>query len=93
MVLVRRAGPFDRLRSAFALGAAAVAFLVYAVVGGLVPMAAPFPPASIVNGEVVLDTLGVPIEVFRSITGPTTKGPIPTASSLSLTDAPGTAMA
>ena len=65
----RSLGPIASPRVATALGAAAVAFLVYAVVGGLVPMAAPFPPASIVNGEVVLDTLGVPIEVFRSITG------------------------
>ena len=32
-------------------------------------MPAPFPPASVLNGQVVLDTLGVPIEVFRSITG------------------------
>jgi signal transduction histidine kinase len=29
----------------------------------------PFPPASILNGRVVLETVGVPIEVFRSITG------------------------
>jgi signal transduction histidine kinase len=54
---------------ALALRAASIAFVVYALVGGLVPMAAPFPPASILNGQTVLETLGVPIEVFRSLTG------------------------
>ncbi len=52
-----------------ALGVASIAFVVYALVAGLVPLPAPFPPASILNGQVVLDTLGVPIEVFRSLTG------------------------
>jgi signal transduction histidine kinase len=52
-----------------ALTAASVAFAVYAVLGGLVPMPAPFPPASVLNGRTVLESLGVPIEVFRSITG------------------------
>ena len=52
-----------------ALRAAAIAFVVYAVIGGLVPLPAPFPPASIVNGSTVLDLLGVPIEVFRSLNG------------------------
>jgi signal transduction histidine kinase len=52
-----------------ALGAASVAFVVYAVVAGLVPLPAPFPPASVLNGRVVLESLGVPIEVFRSLTG------------------------
>jgi signal transduction histidine kinase len=65
----RLLAPIAGPRVATALGAAAIAFLVYAVVGGLVPMPAPFPPASVLNGQVVLDTLGVPIEVFRSITG------------------------
>ncbi|MGI8657703.1 MAG: histidine kinase, partial [Candidatus Limnocylindria bacterium] len=54
---------------ASALRAAAVAFVVYAAVAGLVPLPAPFPPASVLNGQTVLDTLGVPIEVFRSLTG------------------------
>jgi signal transduction histidine kinase len=52
-----------------ALRAASVAFVVYAVLGGLVPMAAPIPPASVLNGRAVFEALGVPIEVFRSITG------------------------
>ncbi len=30
---------------------------------------APFPPASILNDRLVLETLGVPIEVFRPIAG------------------------
>ncbi len=52
-----------------ALRAASIAFVGYAVVAGLVPQPAPFPPASVVNGQVVLETLGVPIEVFRSLAG------------------------
>jgi signal transduction histidine kinase len=32
-------------------------------------MPAPFPPASILNARTVLETLGIPIEVFRSMTG------------------------
>ena len=54
---------------ATALSAASVAFVVFAVVGGLVPMEAPFPLASVLNDQVVLETLGIPIEVFVSITG------------------------
>ncbi|HEX7173077.1 MAG TPA: sensor histidine kinase [Candidatus Limnocylindria bacterium] len=59
------AGP----RIASALRAAAIAFVVYAVIGGLVPLPAPFAPASVVNGSTVFDLLGVPIEVFRSLNG------------------------
>ena len=65
----RLLGPVAAPRGAAALGAASIAFVIYAIVGGLVPMAAPFPPASILNGRAVLETLGVPIEVFRSLTG------------------------
>ena len=54
---------------ATALGAASIAFVVFAVVGGLVPMEAPFPLASVLNDQVVLETLGIPIEVFVSATG------------------------
>jgi signal transduction histidine kinase len=32
-------------------------------------MPAPFPPASILNGQTVLASVGIPIEVFRSATG------------------------
>jgi signal transduction histidine kinase len=52
-----------------ALAAASVAFVVFAIVGGLVPMEAPFPLASVLNDQVVLAALGIPIEVFVSITG------------------------
>ena len=52
-----------------ALAVAAVAFVVYALVAGLVAMPAPFPPASVLNGRTVLETLGVPIEVVRSLAG------------------------
>ena len=58
-------------RSSVGLGlrAAAGAFAVYAVVGGLIGLPAPFPPASVVNGASLLDVIGVPIEVLRSATG------------------------
>jgi signal transduction histidine kinase len=65
----RLLGPIASPPITRALGAAAIAFVVYAVVAGLVPLPAPFPPASVLNGRVVLEALGVPIEVFRSITG------------------------
>jgi signal transduction histidine kinase len=51
------------------LRVAAGAFAVYALVGGVVGMPAPFPPASVVNGATVLAALGIPIEVLRSVTG------------------------
>jgi signal transduction histidine kinase len=65
----RQLGPMAGPRVAGAMRAAAVAFVVYAALAGLVPLAAPFPPASVLNGETVQATLGIPIEVFRSITG------------------------
>ena len=51
------------------LRAAAGAFAVYAVFGGLIGLPAPFPPASVLNGSALLGAMGVPIEVFRSATG------------------------
>ncbi|MEO7296443.1 MAG: ATP-binding protein [Candidatus Limnocylindria bacterium] len=66
---IRLLGPVAAPGGAPALRAAAIAFVVYAVVGGLVPLPAPFPPASILNGRTVLDAVGIPIEVFRSLTG------------------------
>jgi signal transduction histidine kinase len=48
---------------------AAGAFAVYAVLGGAIGLPAPFPPASVLNGAAVLDALGVPIEVLRSVAG------------------------
>lgn len=65
----RQLGPMAGPRVAGAMRTAAIAFAVYAVLAGLVPLAAPFPPASIINGETVLATFGIPIEVFRSVTG------------------------
>jgi signal transduction histidine kinase len=65
----RLLGPMAGPRVAGALNVAAIAFVVYALLAGLVPLPAPFPPASILNERTVLDTLGVPIEVFLSLTG------------------------
>jgi signal transduction histidine kinase len=65
----RLLGPMAGPRVAGALNAGAVAFVVYAAVAGLVPLPAPFPPASVLNERVVLDTLGIPIEVVRSLAG------------------------
>jgi signal transduction histidine kinase len=61
--------PVARPPVVLGLRAAAVAFGVYALVGGLIGLPAPFPPASLLHGGSVLQTLGVPIEVLRSITG------------------------
>ena len=65
----RLLGPIASRAVTTALGAASIAFVVYSVLAGLVPLPAPFPPASVLNARAVLDTFGVPIEVFRSITG------------------------
>jgi signal transduction histidine kinase len=65
----RLLGPVAGRGIATALGAASVAFVVYAILAGLVPMPAPFLPASVLNGRTVLESLGVPIEVLRSVTG------------------------
>jgi signal transduction histidine kinase len=52
-----------------ALGAAAGAFALYALLAGLIGMPAPLPPASFVNSTTVVDLVGIPIEVFRSLAG------------------------
>jgi len=65
----RLLGPMAGPTVAGALNVAAVAFVIYALLAGLVPLPAPFPPASVVNGRSVLETLGIPIEVLRSLTG------------------------
>jgi signal transduction histidine kinase len=64
-VLASSAGP----RVTRALTFASIAFGAYALLAGLVPLAAPFPPASLLNDRTALDTLGVPIEVIRSLAG------------------------
>jgi signal transduction histidine kinase len=62
-------GPLARWPVGIGLRVAAGAFAVYALVGGLVGMPAPFPPASVLNAAAVRDALGIPIEVLRSATG------------------------
>ena len=62
-------GPLARPPVVLGLRAAAAAFAVYAVVGGLIGLPAPFPPASVLNGVTLLGAIGVPIEVLRSATG------------------------
>lgn len=47
----------------------AAAFAVYALVGGLIPMPAPIPLASQLNGAWLVGAIGIPIEVLRSGTG------------------------
>ena len=51
------------------LRAAAVAFGFYALLGGVIGLAGPIPPASVLNGSAVGDAIGVPIEVLRSAAG------------------------
>ena len=65
----RALGPMAGPRVELALAVAAGAFTVYAVLGGLVSQPAPFLPASILNDRIVVEALGVPIEVLRSLTG------------------------
>jgi signal transduction histidine kinase len=61
--------PVARPPVVLGLRAAAAAFAVYAVLGGVIGQAVPFPPASLLNGATVLDAAGVPIEVLRSGAG------------------------
>ncbi|HSK93874.1 MAG TPA: sensor histidine kinase [Candidatus Angelobacter sp.] len=65
----RRLGPVAGPRIGRALSVAAIAFLAYAALAGLVPMQAPFPPASVLNGRTVFEGIGIPIEVLRSVAG------------------------
>jgi signal transduction histidine kinase len=61
--------PVARPPVGFALRVAAVAFALYAVLGGLIGMPAPIPPANVLNAETVLASIGIPIEVLRSAAG------------------------
>jgi signal transduction histidine kinase len=61
--------PVARPPVVLGLRVAAVAFAAYALVGGVVGMPAPFPPASVLNGAALVEATGVPIEVLRSFTG------------------------
>jgi signal transduction histidine kinase len=51
------------------LRTAAVAFGIYAVLGGVIGQSAPIGPASVLNGAAVVHALGIPIEVLRSAAG------------------------
>jgi signal transduction histidine kinase len=48
---------------------ASLALVSYAVLGGLVVPPAPFFPASMLNTDMVLNVLGVPVQVLRSVVG------------------------
>lgn len=65
----RALGPLALPPVGTALRAAAVAFGIYAVLGGVIGMPAPFPPADMLNGQAILEGIGIPIEVWRSIAG------------------------
>lgn len=51
------------------LRGAAYTFAGYAIAGGLMVPAGPFPPASWLNYSTVIATIGIPVPVFRSICG------------------------
>lgn len=65
----RAVAPVARPPVVAGLRIAAIAFGLYALVGGVISQPAPFPPASFLNSVGVMDALGVPIEVIRSATG------------------------
>jgi signal transduction histidine kinase len=65
----RALGPLARPPVGAALRVAAAAFAVYALLGGVIGMPAPFPPADMLNGQAMLNGIGVPIEVWRSLAG------------------------
>ena len=65
----RALGPLALPPVGTALRVAAVAFAVYAVLGGIVGMPAPIPPADVLNGQAILAGIGIPIEVWRSMAG------------------------
>jgi signal transduction histidine kinase len=52
-----------------ALRTATAALGLYAVLAGVIGMSAPFPPASVLNSTRLVELIGVPIEVFRSLAG------------------------
>ena len=51
------------------LTGAAIAFLIYAVVGGLIVPAAPVFPANLLNYNLLATTIQIPAPVFRSLCG------------------------
>jgi len=45
------------------------ALLAYAITGGLIVSQAPFFPANVLNQTMILAQIGIPIEIFRSLSG------------------------
>jgi signal transduction histidine kinase len=62
-------GPIARPPVGAALRLATIAFGVYGLLAGVIGMAAPFPPASVLNDVVIRQAIGIPIEVLRSAAG------------------------
>jgi signal transduction histidine kinase len=62
-------GPALRPPVGTSLRLAVVALGAYGLIGGVIGMPVPFLPGSIINSSTVNATLGVPIEVLRSIAG------------------------
>jgi signal transduction histidine kinase len=62
-------GPALRPPVGTSLRLAVVALGAYGVVGGAIGMPVPFLPGSVVNSSSILSTLGVPVEVLRSLAG------------------------
>jgi signal transduction histidine kinase len=65
----RQVEAMDMPRIARFLRGAAYTFAGYAIAGGLMVPAGPFPPASWLNYSTILATIGIPVPVFRSICG------------------------
>lgn len=65
----RQAEAMDMPRIAGFLRGAAYTFASYALFGGLMVPGGPFPPASWLNYDTLLDTVSIPAPVFRSICG------------------------
>jgi signal transduction histidine kinase len=65
----RQMREMDLSRIAIYVTGAAVAFLVYGFVGGLVVSAAPFFPANLLNYELLIHTIRIPAPIFRSLCG------------------------
>ncbi len=62
-------GPALRPPVGTSLRLAVVALGAYGILGGTIGMPVPFLPGSLINSSTVIATLGVPIEVLRSIAG------------------------
>lgn len=54
-------------RAIISLKIAAAAFLCYSILAGLIVKKAGFFPASVLNYDLVIDMIGIPVQVFRSI--------------------------